>query len=396
MAEGVATADEVTVNEQESRETKRLPVLKGPAVSARPPTPRAQADSGATLPRWLRALLGVPLFYKILIANGLIVIGAVIAGTAATAQLVRAQPNSSTLELVGFLIAAGVVVTVLVNAIILRVALSPLAHLAETATRIQQGELDARAPHSPVADRDLDHLTWTFNGMLDSLAMYRRRLREIAARALDAEEAERKRIAQELHDETAQTLAALLIQLRLARGAADDEARDAMLDDVKRGISSALEGVRRFARGLRPPALDELGLVAAIESHTRMLQEAVGLQIEVDADPIGGLLTPEAELALYRIIQESLSNALRHASATHATVTIRRQQGEITATVEDDGRGFSVAQAMAGPHGGLGLFGMKERAGYIGGQLDIQSEPGVGTRVEIVIPYREGPIGANR
>jgi two-component system sensor histidine kinase UhpB len=355
--------------------------------------PAIQTGPGATpaLPRWVRALLSVPLFYKILIANALIVIAAVIAGTAATAQFVRAAPNSSTLELVGVLIAAGVVLTVLVNAAILRVALSPLAHLGETAVRVQGGELDARAPYSPVADRGLTHLTWTFNGMLDSLAMYRRRLREIAARALNAEEAERKRIARELHDETAQTLAAILIQLRLARGAADTEARDAMLDGVKQEISRALDGVRRFARGLRPPALDELGLVAAIESHIRMLQEAVGLRISLEADPIGGLLTPEAELALYRIVQEALSNAVRHAHATDATVTIRRHPGQITATIQDNGRGFSVEEALAGTETGLGLFGMKERAGYIGGQLEISSTMGVGTRVEIEIPYTEKP-----
>ncbi len=348
------------------------------------------------LPGWIRALLRVPLFYKILIANALIVIAAVIAGTAATAQFVRAAPNSSTLELVGLLIAAGVVVTVLVNAVILRVALSPLADLAETAIRVQEGELDDRAPFSPVADRELTHLTWTFNGMLDSLAMYRRRLREIAARALNAEEAERKRIARELHDETAQTLAALLIQLRLARGAPDTEARDTMLDGVKQEISRALDGIRRFARGLRPPALDELGLVAAIESHVRMLQEAVGLEIDIDADPIGGLLVPEAELALYRIVQEALSNAIRHADATRAAVTIRRHPGLITATIRDNGRGFSVDQAMAGPDSGLGLFGMKERAGYIGGSLEIHSEPGHGTRVEIEIPFVEGQFATDR
>src|SRR5690606_26415159 len=110
-------------------------------------------------------------------------------------------------------------------------------------------------------------------------------------------------------------------------------------------ISRALDGVRRFARGLRPPALDELGLVPAIESHIRMLRSAVGLEITLDAEPIGGLLTPEAELALYRIVQEALSNALRHAEASRATVTIRRQPGLITATVADDGRGFSPARA---------------------------------------------------
>jgi two-component system sensor histidine kinase UhpB len=338
----------------------------------------------------------MPLFYKILIANALIVIAAAIVASATTAQYVRSAPMYSTLELVTLLAAGGVLVSVLVNALILRVALSPLALLGETANRVEQGELDAHAPYSPVADRELVHLTWTFNRMLDSLAMYRRRLREIAARSLNAEEAERKRIARELHDETAQTLAALLIRLRLARAATDPEKQGAMLDALRLELSEALEGVRRFARGLRPPALDELGLVAAIESHVRMLQQASALEVAIDADPLGDVLTPEAELALYRIVQEALSNALRHAGATRATVTIRRERGHVSARVEDNGCGFSVAEVMAGPGRGLGLFGMKERAGYVGGQFEIRSEPGHGTRVEIEVPYTAVPMAVNQ
>lgn len=383
------------MRDSESRENRPLQVFEGGESAGR--RSRGGDDSprnGRDLPAWLRLILGVPLFYKILIANAAIVIAALLTGTALTANFIRSSPGSSTFELVGTLIAVAVVVTVSVNAIILRVALSPLTHLGETARRVQEGELDARAPYSPVADRGINQLTWTFNRMLDSLANYRRRLREIAARALNAEEAERKRIARELHDETAQTLAALLIRLRVARAASDTEAREAMLDDVKAEISRALDGVRRFARGLRPIALEELGIVAAIESHTRMLQEAVGIEITIDAEPIAGLLTAEAELALYRIVQEALSNAVRHAGATRATVTIRRLSDRVSAVIEDDGRGFSVEKAMAGPNGGLGLFGMQERAGYIGGHLEIHSRPGRGTRVEIEVPFADSTLVA--
>jgi len=357
-------------------------------------TAERRAPSDARLPHWLQTILRVPLFYKILIANALIVIAAVLGGTAATASFVRAAPDRSTFELVGLLITAGVVLSVLVNAIIIRVALSPLVHLGEAAARVQAGEIEARAPYSPVADRELTYLIATFNAMLDSLETYRSRLREIAARSLNAEEAERKRIARELHDETAQTLAALLIRLRLARGIEDVEAREAMFDDVKDEIARALDGIRRFARGLRPPALDELGIVAAIESHVRMLNEAVSFDVEVDAEPISGLLSPEAELALYRIIQEALSNALRHAEASLARVEIRREHGEVVALVSDDGKGFSVEETMSGPDSGLGLFGMKERAAYIGGKVEIHSAPGKGTLIEIIVPYDQGHLAA--
>src|SRR5690606_6374154 len=137
-----------------------------------------------------------------------------IAGTATTIRFLRVATDHSPAELIVLFAAAGTVLSVLVNAIILRLALDPLSILERTAKRVQDGDTDARAPYSPFADRDLTHLTWTFNGMLESLSLYRRQIREVAARALNASEEERKRIARELHDETAQTLAALLIRLR--------------------------------------------------------------------------------------------------------------------------------------------------------------------------------------
>ena len=338
-----------------------------------------------------RALLRLPLFYKILIANaGLVILGAV-AGTLATADFVRAAPGRSTAELVGLLAAGGVVISLAVNAIILRVALGPLALLERTAGQVQAGDLDARAPRSPLADRELDRLTQTFNGMLDALDVYRTQLRDTAARALSAAEEERKRIARELHDETAQTLAALLLRLRLARGVQDPGAWDTLLEEMRGEVGGALEGVRRFARGLRPPALDELGLVPAIASHARGLEEGVGLSVTVDAEALPGQLPPEAELALYRIVQEALANVVRHADAQHVAVRLRQRSGQIVAEVEDDGRGFRVSSGGRGD-GGLGLFGMQERAAFLGGRVEIDSTPGSGTRVRAEIPMSAGAI----
>lgn len=345
--------------------------------------------TGRELPLVLRTLFRVPLFYKILIANAAIVILGAIAGTAATLEFVRAEPGQSPLALIVLLAITGVAATVLVNALILRLALSPLALLEQTAARVQSGDLEARAPLSRIGDPELDRLTRTFNGMLDTLATYQQRLRDIAARALNAEEEERKRIARELHDETAQVLAALLIRLRLARGISDPEARDTMFEEMRREIDAALEGIRRFARGLRPPALDELGLVAALESYARGLQDSVGLAVRIDADALDGLLTPQAELALYRIVQESLSNVIRHAGATEARVRLIHRDGTVTAIIEDDGRGFPVEEALEGGNdGGLGLFGMQERAAYVGGRVEIRSRIGAGTRVKAEIPTR--------
>jgi two-component system sensor histidine kinase UhpB len=339
----------------------------------------------------MRAVLRVPLFYKILIANAAIVVLGAVAGTAITLAYLRSgHPGFSTPAFVSLLALAGVVVTVLVNALILRLALSPLELLEQTAAQVQAGDLDARVPSSPVADRELERLSVTFNGMLDSLESYRQRLRDVAARALAAEEEERKRIARELHDDTAQALAALMLRLRVARGQGDRAARDRMLDELRGEIGEALERIRRFARGLRPPALDELGLVPALESHARTISEAAGIPVRVEADAVEGLLGPEAELALYRIAQEAVSNAVRHAGARSVQVRIEPTERSVVLTVSDDGRGFDVEEMRVGERPGLGLFGMEERAAYLGGQVEIASEPGGGTVVRATIGINDG------
>jgi two-component system sensor histidine kinase UhpB len=349
----------------------------------------APPAAGARLPRWARALLRVPLFYKILIANAALVLVGTIFGSMATARFVRDQPGRPWFEVAGLLALIGIGVTLLVNAVILRVALQPLDELERTAARVQKGEMDRRAPDSAVADRELDRLRLTFNAMLDAGAAYRARLREVAARALGAAEEERKRIARELHDETAQMLAALLIRIRLVQRAQDPEALGRLLEEMRNDVGQALEGIRRFARGLRPPALDELGLVPAIESHARSLEEISGLRITVACDEVLGGLPPEAELATYRIVQEALSNVVRHAHATRADVRMGCDGDRLVVTVEDDGRGFDPANAISSEGGGLGLFGMKERAGYIGGGVEVTSARGHGTRVRAEIPLRD-------
>lgn len=356
-------------------------------LSAPPPAPPGR------LPRLVQWLLRVPLFYKILLANATLVLVGTIVGSFVTADYVRQHPGASTLDLVGAMALFGIGATVLVNAIILRLALLPLDTLERTAARVRRGDLDARVPLSPLADRELDRLTRTFNGMLDSAAANRERLREVASTALNAAEEERKRIARELHDETAQLLAALLIRIRVVKKASDPTALDTLLEDMRREIGHALEGVRRFARGLRPPALDELGLIPAIESHVRSIREITEIDLSLDADgSADDELPPEASLAVYRIVQEALSNVVRHSGATRAAVRVAREPDRLVVTVEDDGHGFNVPQVRAAGRG-LGLFGMGERAAYIGGRLDVQSAPGTGTRVRAEIPLRDPAPG---
>jgi len=339
-------------------------------------------------------LLRLPLFYKILLANvGIALVGSALAPF--LTELYSRVAGGGMMPFVAALAAVAVVVTAAVNALILWLALKPLGQLEETARRVQNGDLDARAPVSPLADRELERLTSAFNGMLDGIAGYRRRLREVAARALHAAEEERRRIALELHDETSQRLAAILLRLRVLRSAQDDHRRDTLIEELREELADILEGTRRYARGLRPPALDELGFGPAIESHARSVAETSGVEVDVR---IGNgsreTLAPEAELALYRIAQEGLSNVARHAEADHAWVRIEWTDDAVVATIEDDGRGFDVADVMAAEDRGLGLFGMHERANYLGGYVEVESEPGSGTLVRATIPLRmatEGP-----
>jgi signal transduction histidine kinase len=180
------------------------------------------------------------------------------------------------------------------------------AALQRTAEQVEAGDLAARVAESELADRDLERLMVTFNTILESGDVYRRRLRDIAARALNATEEERKRIARELHDGTAQTLAALRVRLRVARATEDAEVRSQLLERIGSELGEATEEIRRIAQGLRPPALDMLGLAPAIESFARGIGDTTGLEVVTEIRPVEDLLAPEAELALYRIVQEAL------------------------------------------------------------------------------------------
>jgi two-component system, NarL family, sensor histidine kinase UhpB len=328
------------------------------------------------------ALLRFPLFYKLLVANIAIMAVVVVSVVAITnADLTADGPRLLGLFLLGLMASVGA------NAVILRVALLPLRQLQQAAEQVHAGDTGARAESSRLADRDLRRLTDTFNAMLESSESYRRRLRETAQRAITAQEEERKRIGRELHDGIAQTLAALRVRLRVARAVEDAPVKDELLERLGSDLGEATEEVRRIAQGLRPPALDMLGLAAAIESYVRSISDGAGLAVDTELSGVEGLLTPEAELVLYRIVQEALSNVARHSNAGTVRLRLSYAGGSVTAMVDDDGRGFDVAAEMTS--GGLGLFGMQERAGYVGGTVKIDSEPGRGTRVRAVIPVVE-------
>ena len=228
---------------------------------------------------------------------------------------------------------------------------------------------------------------------IDNARLYEN-MRYYARQITRAQEDERKRIAREAHDETAQILVALSRRLD-ALMASPELSHDALrkrLEGVRGLTTDALQSVRRFSQDLRPPVLDDLGFVAAIRGLTRNLEEAgVKTELRVSGSPYR--LSAEEELVLFRIAQESLNNVRRHADASRAKVLVSFNHDSVQMVVEDDGKGFDAPNKFVDlvASGKLGLIGMHERARILGGTLRIESEPSRGTRVVVDAPvHRRG------
>jgi signal transduction histidine kinase len=204
-------------------------------------------------------------------------------------------------------------------------------------------------------------------------------------RVVAAQELERTRLARELHDETGQALTSILLSLRTVEEAGGDEQElHAAVAEVRELVRSTLQDVRQLAVELRPKVLDDFGLVAALERLTETFGEQTGMSVQFQQLlPTSDRLPPEVETALYRIVQESLTNIVKHARATNVSVVLARKSDSVSVVVEDDGVGFE-------PHlvrdGGIGLVGMQERVALLGGRLAIESRPGAGTTFVAEVP----------
>ena len=356
------------------------PQLHRSAASASEGT---RARGRGALPRLLRPMLRVRLAGKLAGANLLLV---AVAGWVMIAHGGGRWP----LTVAALGLAAGVVV----NYVLVRLALSPLHELEAAADRVWRGDLDARVAASPIADPEMARLGGTVNRLLDGLAGDRERMRELAAAVVEAADAERARIGRELHDSTAQTLAALAMQLAAASRDSRDPELTERLAMLRELAGAAVEEVRALAHTVHPRVLDDLGLVAALEWQARQLRERSALDVEVrvapDAARVAAAADRHATSALYRVAQESLRNAERHAAARAVRIVVtaeRGSRGEHLLGVEvcDDGVGFDVAEAEA-RRPGMGLFSMRERVGLVGGVFQIASAPDEGTRVRARVP----------
>ena len=216
--------------------------------------------------------------------------------------------------------------------------------------------------------------------------------RDALRRVVEAQELERARLARELHDETGQALTSILLGLRhLDDVAASDEAREATAA-IRELVASTLQDVRRLAVELRPSALDDFGLVAALERlAVNVSERSPDLAVDIEAQLGGMRPPPEAETALYRIVQEALTNVVKHAEARRASITLVRKGESAVVVVEDDGRGF---EPEAVRDGALGFVGMRERVELVGGRLAVESSPGAGTTLVAEVPVQRPPDDA--
>jgi len=275
-----------------------------------------------------------------------------------------------------------------------RVVTRPILALERAARRIAAGDFRVRAEGSP--HDETGRLALVFNEMAASLERYRKEVREreqartaLLDKLVDAQEEERRAIAQELHDHIGHSLLALLLAIQSsAKKAPRTAGNGADLAALEARVREAIDEVRRLAAGMRPSLLDDYGLDLALSRLVEDVRQVDGLQADYHYNgPEPTVRLPNrVEITLYRVAQEALSNAVRHAAARRVNVLALQSADEITLLIEDDGRGFDPSEA--GGHGqrGLGLLGMKERVTMIGGTCVVESSPEEGTTVRAKIP----------
>jgi two-component system sensor histidine kinase UhpB len=308
----------------------------------------------------------IGLFWRLLIPNAAVL-------SAASIVLIVAPPNGRVV-----VILAGLASMLAINIVLMRYAFAPLERLSSVMQRVDPLQPGERVSIEG-AQSEVSMLAETFNEMLERLEAERR---ESGRRAMLAQEAERRRVASDLHDEIGQSLTALVLQLK--QTANRDIPDQAAVRELVAAAEEILGEVRSVARRLRPEALDDLGLRSALLALAARLEEAGGLSVDVRVAPDLTSLPDEVELVIYRVAQESLTNVLRHAAADHASVELRSGSEGVILEVSDDGSGFDISAR----HQGEGLRGMRERALFVAGTLTVESRLSAGTRVRLVVPHR--------
>ena len=321
------------------------------------------------------AFLRIPLAGKLAGANALIALAALVAAHAAAAGAA-----------VVTVVALALLTALCVNVGLVAIALRPIRALEETAWRVSDGDLSARVEESPVADERIARVGRTFNLVLDRLTADRARVRALASQVISAAERERANVARELHDGIAQSLAAVTYQLSaLERESTGD--LHWRLAALRGAVADTMEEVRLLSHTMHPRVLDDLGLVAGLRYLARTVSEATGTPVTVEiaegAEAKLEQLQPEASSVLYRVAQEALQNAIRHAAAHEIVIRAGATDARASIEVRDDGRGFDPT---ANGRSGIGMLTMRERVSLVDGEFALQSSPGAGTVVRARVP----------
>lgn len=254
----------------------------------------------------------------------------------------------------------------------------PVLAMTAAAEQLASGQFTGPVP--PAGEDEIGRLAYALEKLRKALQADERRSR-LLKRVISAQEEERRRIARELHDETTQQLTVLAMQLGLA--APRDAHTEDLLGRARALVATMIDDIHRVIFDLRPSMLDDLGLLPAVQAYASKRLGAPGVQVSCEFPPAPPALTPELTTALYRVAQEAISNIARHARASAVMIACTIDDHHVVLEIEDDGAGFDPAR-VAQPKEtgeGLGLLGMRERLALVGGQLDIESEPGRGTRV---------------
>jgi two-component system sensor histidine kinase UhpB len=288
------------------------------------------------------------------------------------------------------ILALAIVLTLCVNLWMLQRRFAPLERLIKRIEGIDPAEPSSHQLPDQDPVEEIDKLSRSFNVLLERIEEERRRSGTLAMRA---QEEERRRLARDLHDEVNQALTAILLRLE-ALAIDSPETNIAEVNELKRLVNQAMEELLNLARQLRPSALDDHGLMPAVETQLKRFSARTGVEVSLNAEGSPNDLPEDVQTAVYRILQEALANIGRHAGATSVSVDIDADEERLELHVRDDGAGFDPASLSRrtngdGPGAGLGLSGMAERARLAGGELDVRSAPGSGTTVTLRIAHVE-------
>lgn len=340
------------------------------------------------LPSHRQFMLRISIFNRVFIGNSVIIIFGAIAGTFFTRHLTLL----GNIWLIVLFSLAGVLITLLVNYWIVKSALAPLRDLGHALEHENIEEISIPKELEAYEDKDIHRLVTTVNEMLIRLEKRASQLRAISERAIGAQEEERIRIARSLHDDTAQMISMLIINIeQMQKMIPQDDPRLCQQVQESHNVATILlENLRKVIWDLRPSILDDLGLVPAIRWYAQTHLKERGVQFEMKGGMGAMRLPPHLETTLFRILQEAVSNILRHANASKVIIKIRPEEEDVVLEIQDDGRGFDVQQTTrdALTRKQLGLLGMQERVSLVNGTLRVDSTPGEGATLRIHVPLR--------